>query len=199
MAYTKECPKETYLRPIWKAILIFLGITGIVAIVSFIMCFSLSMLLIQGTSIVHDTIFGDIPIWMIMSITFWILSPIISFLFYWPLVPHKYQHEQRQGMLPLRPDGTGQILFEPRRIEGKEPLWIDNYEFETTIHLRGTQDLSSGHGMMTWIVVEDQDGYAYLMQGHRFNAILDKCRDGQYHGNFTFDTAWSYPSIREVI
>ena len=192
--------KETYIRPWWKSLFYyFLCCVGLTAVSSAIVFFMLWGLYGDPFFTIEGTIFGTTTMWFVESFAFATLSPVLGFVIYFGLIYRKYDYEWKKlGLIPVDPEDSDRVLFEPRKIEGKEPLWKENTEFEATISLHGTQNLSTGRGWMTWMVVVDESGYKYLMMGHRFNEILSKMTDGKYHGKFKFDTTWKYPSLRIV-
>ena len=193
--------KETYIRPKWKAVLYYLACMAGVTIVSGIMAFFLTWGLNGDPNVmIPETRFGPMPFWVTEMIAFAILSPLLAFVIYWPMFYHKYDLEWRKlGLVPVDPEDTNRVLFEPRKINGKEPLWKENKEFEATIKLHGTQNTSTGRSYKTWMVVVDENGYKYLMDGNRFNEILPKMDDhGAYHGKFIFDRVWLYPNLKVV-
>jgi hypothetical protein len=192
--------RETYIRPKWKAILYYLACMAGITAVSAVMAFFVNWGLTHDSMVMApNTIFGPMPVWLTETIAFAILSPLLAFVIYWPMLYHKYDYEWRKlGLVPVDPEDPNRVLFEPRKINGKEPLWKENKEFEATIKLYGTKNLSTGRGCKTWMVVIDENGYKYLMDGDQFNQILLKMEDNTYHGKFIFDRVWLYPNLKVV-
>lgn len=185
----------TYLRPWWKSLLLFLACSLVCVMAST----ASSMVLIGLSPVSKGTVFGDVPTWFVMAFALSVFSPVFGMVLYFGIVPRKYMTEFRKGLLPVWESDPGQVLFKARKDDDKkEPCWIENHVFQATVKVTGTQDLSTGHGYMTWIKLEDENGYKYLMTGQRFSELIGEMHDSVYTGLFTFDTTWVYPSIRKA-
>jgi len=193
--------RETYIRPWYKSIgLFFLYELEILAMMLFV-CLTMGAFVFEGglNNMVDGTIFGTVPLWFIFFTAFTLVSPFFAFALFFGLAPKKYDLEWRElHLIPVNPENTDQILFEPRKVDGKEPLWKENKEFDVTLHLDGTKGFSTGHGWKTYMVLKDDNNLSYLMEGYRFNELLPKMVDGKYTGRFIFDLYWRWPSLKEV-
>lgn len=193
--------RETYIRPWYKTVgLFFLYELMTLAMMLFV-CLTMGAFMFEGglSNMVDGTIFGTVPLWFTFFAAFMPVSPFFAFAFYFGMASKKYDLEWRKlHLVPINPFDLKQVLFEPRKIDGKEPLWKENSEFGATFHVVGTKNFSTGHGWKTYMVLGDEDDRLYLMEGYRFNELLPKMVDGKYTGRFIFDLYWRWPSVKEV-
>lgn len=192
---------ETYIIPWYKKIgYFFLYELQIIAMILFI-CLTMGAFAFEGglSNMIEGTVFGTVPLWFTFFAAFMPISPFFAFALYFGMAPKKYDLEWRKlKYVPINPHDSKQVLFEPRKIDGKEPLWRENNEFDTTFHLVGTKNFPTGRGLKSYMVLGDEDDRLYLMEGYRFNELLSKMIDGKYTGKFKFDVSWRWPSIMEV-
>jgi len=193
--------RETYIIPWYKKIGYFFLYELVILAMMLFICLTMGIFAFEGglNNMVDGTIFGTVPLWFTFFTAFTIISPFFAFALFFGLAPKKYDLEWlKLHLIPVNPFDLKQVLFEPQKIDGKEPLWKENKEFEATLHLDGTKGFSTGHGLKTYMVLKDEDDKLYLMEGYRFNELLPKMVNNKYTGRFIFDLYWRWPSLREV-
>lgn len=177
--------RETYIRPWWHHVLIFFLVLGITNIVLFGISYGINLLLLEGNPIAKNSVFGSKPVWIVNFAAFAIMSPIFAFIFFGVLRIGKYDYEWlKLKLIPFNPHKPEQPLFDPRPIEGKEPVWKENYMFEAKLEPIGSESL----GRNNYVVVKDENDVKYVVSGPAFDYMQNfKNDDGLIEGVFTFD------------
>lgn len=169
----------TYIRPMW------LRITGMTLsyILNVLSYYSL-MRLLSGSNMFNNSRMKE---FFIVSI---VCGAIVFFPFYRIFFREKYDKEFSKHLLPFH----DQIMFYPVKINGVEPVWIENYIFEAELTYHSVVTM----GRRTFIkLLDKKTGYSYLMFASRFN----KCMYDEnitIKGKFTFDTNWKISNIVKV-
>ncbi len=194
--------RETYIRPWYKTLGYFMLFElEIIAMMLFV-CLTMGAFAFKGglSNMVEGTIFGTVPLWFTFFAAFIPTSPFFAFALYFGMAPKKYDLEWRKlNLVPYHPEDHNQVLFYPRKIRKQEPVWKENTEFNATIKVAGQEYMPTGHGSKEYMVVEDGNGYKYLMSLEHFAPIAMKMVNGIYTGNFIFDISWRWPSLKEVV
>lgn len=189
--------RETYIKPKSKIVLetfiTFVFVNIFLGVLSFL---AYGYLYNDFWVVAKDTLFGDTYVWVIAWSVFAILSPIIIFTL-WPVLwGIKYDKEWKKlKLIPYNPHKPNQPLFQPRPIDGKEPIWKENDVFKAKLKVIGHQ-LFPGYIKNEYIVVEDEAGIRYIVSGPAFDFMqYFKDEDGMICGYFTFNAKRRQNSI----
>jgi len=185
---------ETYVRPWYKSValylLIFIVSSIIYGIMNYILCGILSG---NFNKIAKDTIFGDIPYWCVIWFAMITLNPICCIPLFFALVPRKYEREWKQKLIPF--NYKKQIMEYPEKINGHEPIWKPNYTFTATLKFVSIDN----YNHYSFAKLSDESN-TYLMFSSRFNELAKEAdvMHNTYYGTFTFDTDYRIVNIKEV-
>lgn len=192
---------DTYARPFWKSLLYFILITLGVCVVQTIMIYFVSFMVEGGPwAIQEGTKFSDIPYWFLMSIVFWIFSPLFGFLAYIALIYRKYDYEWRKlKLIPVFPEDEIDVMFYPHKTkEGEDPKWVKPFRFSSTLSIVGSNSYPLGSSSKTYQIFKSDKGYMFQMSQKEFNRLAPEMKDGKISGEFEWDITWHWPSIVKV-
>lgn len=187
---------ETYVRPIWKSIALYLLVLLCCNIVTTTICFVLTGWLSgDWNSIAKNTVFGDIYNWLVISIAFTTISPICCIPLYFAYIPHKYDKEWKQGLIPYNIETTIPMWY-PEKLNGYEPVWKQNKPFDAVLKFVGIKN----YNRYSFAILEDTAGIQYIMFSTRFNELAKEAdvMHNTYSGTFIFDTNWKISNIRKA-
>jgi hypothetical protein len=180
---------ETYIRPFRKSVFLYFKGYAVFALMVFIM----SKVMIPILTIGHiDPLteirwFGTVHV----STSFFImlvLTPvglIFSTLFMLPNWFCKYELELNANLIPTH---NGDVLYRPEKINNQEPIWIPNYEFDTTIKIIDAEDgaIKTSIGSLFKVCDEMLPDNFYLLQDKDLSKYFNAFSNGRLMGKFTF-------------
>ena len=169
----------TYIRPMWIRVI---GMT--LSYIVNVLFYYLFMCLVSYQNIFSNSLMEEFFFISIVSGT------IVFFPFYRIFFREKYSKEFSKKLLPFH----DQIMFYPAKMNGAEPVWIENYVFEAEL----VYDSIVNMGRYTFIkLIDKKTNYSYLMFASRFNECM--CDESiTIKGKFTFDTNWRISNIVKV-
>jgi hypothetical protein len=182
---------KTYIRPWYLRVVDYLLSMLIFNVAMFIMIFFLLWGLTgDHNTLSYGTIFGDVPTWFVFWFTFFIMSPILSFVI-WIQFPKKYDREYKKGLIPYF---NNHPLFYARKIANAEPEWRLSECFQAILKF----DSIEKYGSFSFACLQDvETQFYYLMFSDRFNKLKANI-NGLYEGTWDFDTNWRITNIYKV-
>jgi hypothetical protein len=176
---------QTYIRPFRYTLFLYLkGVVIALATIFLVTKIMIKPMMLQDP-VETFNIIGRQTYSTMLFFAMGMISPIFGFMFMFPNFFTKYELEINAGLIPTH---NGNVLHTPEKIDNQEPVWINNYEFETTVKLVDTENAVIETRIGSMFEVQDlmlPDNY-YLLSDKDLSKYFNCFVNGKLMGKFTF-------------